>query len=114
MKTILWPVTSKMKYKLPIVVFIVLAISVAVFVYLNISYEYPVAKVCKEIRVFNLQHRHFPTIDEFNSLNMPEPKLFSVLKYRTTNDDFLFYFCPTRLGPCEVCTAKEGPYVDEI
>ncbi len=86
----------------------------AIFTYLNITFQYPTNKVCKEIRDFNVQHKRFPTIDEFNSLNVPDVGLISIREYKVVDDDFQFYFCPTILGPCEVCTATKGPYFDEI
>ena len=89
-------------------------ISGSIFTYLNITFEYPTNKVCKEIRDFNVRHKRFPTIDEFNSLNVPDVGLVSIREYRIIDGDFLFYFCSSILGPCEVCTKEEGPYFDEI
>jgi len=105
-----------MKFKLLMAFLILIGIIGTIFTYLNISMnsEYPMNKVCKKIRNFNLKHEHFPTIDEFNALNVPEVSLISIRKYRIMDDDFLFYVCPNILGPCEVCTKEEGPYFDEI
>lgn len=105
-----------MKFKILIIFLILIAILGAIFIYLkmNMTSEYPMDKACKEIRDFNIQHERFPTIDEFNSLNMPDVGLISIRKYKVIDGDFLFYFCPTKLGPCEVCTKEEGPYFDEI
>jgi hypothetical protein len=103
-----------MRLKRIIVVGIFVVVTGAIFIYMNISFKYPVNEACQQIRKFGLQHKHFPTADELKSMNIPEVKLFSILKYRKVDGDFLLYFCPTRLGPCEVCTAKDGPYFDEI
>lgn len=105
-----------MKFKFLIIFVLLIVILVVTSMYLNINMtsEYPMNKVCKEIRDFNIQHERFPTIDEFNSLNVPDVSLVSIREYRIIDDDFLFYFCPSILGSCEVCTKEEGPYFDEI
>ncbi len=93
--------------------FVIGAASIVAFVDLNISRDYPVDDACRTIRAFRSQHGHSPTSDEADAI-LPNAKLFSVRKYEKRGDDFLFYFCETGLGPCEVCTGKEGPYWDEI
>ena len=107
---------KRTKLKLLMVFLMLILIFGTIFTYLNINMtsEYPINKVCKEIRDFNIQHERFPTVDEFNSLNVPEVGLFSTIEYRKIDNDFVFYFCPTYLGPCEVCTLEDGPYFDEI
>ena len=81
---------------------------------LNVTQEYPIEKVCEQIRDFNKKNKHVPTLKEFNAMDVPEVGLFSIIEYRKTDNDFVFYFCPTYLGPCEVCTLEDGPYFDEI
>lgn len=104
------------KFKLLIIFVLLLAISGTIFMYLNIirTFEYPINKACKEIRDFNLKYERFPTINELNSLNVPDVSLVSIREYKIKDDDFLFYVCPSILGPCEVCTKNDGPYFDEI
>ena len=103
-----------MKFKLLIIFVLLIAVGGIIFTYLDITFEYPTNKVCKEIRDFNVQHKRFPTIDEFNSLNIPDVSLVSIREYRIIDDDFLFYVCPSILGPCEECTKDDGPYFEEI
>lgn len=98
--------------KTALLFFIVVICGVA-FVGLNISSDYPVHDACANIRMFTSQHKRSPTSDEIEGV-IPKAKLFSVREYTKKGNDFLFYFCQTRLGPCQVCTNKDGPYSDEI
>ncbi len=80
---------------------------------LSITFDYPVSDICDEIRQFKVFNGIFP--DNLTNLNSyKDVRVLSILKYRTSGDDFLFYFCPTRMGPCEVCTNTEDPHFDEI
>ena len=97
-----------------LIIFIILTVCGVFFVSLNITEEYPMKKVCEQIRDFNKKKNHVPTLEEFNAMNVPEVRFVSTIKYRKTDNDFVFYFCPTYLGPCEVCTLEDGPYFDEI
>lgn len=82
--------------------------------YLNVSKEYPTEEACSIIRNFHSINKRLPSPGELDSIQVPTVKFFSVREYRVNNGDFLFYYCPTVLGPCEVCTLKEGPFFDEV
>ena len=97
-----------------LIIFIILTVCGVFLVSLNVTQEYPIEKVCEQIRDFNKKNKHVPTLKEFNAMDVPDVGLFSAIKYRKTNNDFVFYFCPTYLDPCEVCTLDDGPYFDEI
>jgi len=69
--------------------------------YLNITFDYPLSKTCQKIKDYKVVNGQFPEmIDKIEGLE--NVKFMSVLEYQNKGDDFLLYFCPTRLGPCEV------------
>ncbi len=102
-----------MKLKVAMAVLGVL-IAAPTFVYVNISQDYPMDQACGQLRASSLRQGHPPAPQDLDALGLPRVKLFSTRHYEVKNGGFLFYFCPTQLGPCEVCTDREGPYVDEI
>lgn len=79
----------------------------------NISESYPIAEVCRDIRAAKVQTGVFPPVHEV--LEEIEPvRALSVLRYWTTETGFVLYHCPTKLGPCEVCTESEDTHFEEI
>lgn len=98
-----------------LIVLIIFLFSLGViFVYSNITFEYPTKQVCNIIKDFKKKYEHLPTEEEFKLMNIPDVGLFSIRKYKVSDNDFVFYFCPTILGPCEICTFNKEPYFDEI
>ena len=85
-----------------------------VFFYFNISLEYPLGGVCNQVRKFNSDYGRLPDMREFESLNIPKIGRLSILRYKNKKNDFELYFCPTVLGPCEVCSENNGPSPEEI
>lgn len=102
-----------MKIKL-LVIFILLIGLGALLVYKNITLEYPTEQVCEKIRVFNSNHKRLPTLEEVDAMDIPEIGLLSIRRYKQLDDDFMIYFCPTILGPCEICSLKEEAHFEEI
>jgi len=102
-----------MKIKL-LVIFILLIGLGALLIHKNITLEYPTEQVCAKIREFNSKHKRLPTLEEFNTMDIPEIGLFSIRRYKLIDDDFIFYFCSTILGPCEVCSLNEEAHFEEI
>ncbi|WNO10575.1 hypothetical protein [Teredinibacter sp. KSP-S5-2] len=83
------------------------------FGYLSIDFEYPVLNVCQEINDYYEEKGEFPgNLSQIASYR--KEKILSKVFYEEKNDDYIFYFCPTFLGPCEVCSKNELPYFDEI
>ncbi len=102
-----------MKIKL-LVIFILLIGFGAFFIHKNITLEYPTEQICEKIREFNSKHERLPTLEEFNSMKIPEIGVFSIRRYKLIDNDFIFYFGSTFLGPYEVCSLKEEAHFEEI
>ncbi|MCG8438704.1 MAG: hypothetical protein MI751_11515 [Pseudomonadales bacterium] len=80
---------------------------------LNITFSYPLKDVRIKVIKFKELNGRFPaSLADLN--NIDGVKFISVLKYENRGDDFLLYFCPTKLGPCEVCSKSREPHFDEI
>ena len=106
--------TSSMKrfFKL-IISFLALSTVIIIFIYMNITFSYPLNNVRLKVIEFKELNGKYPnSLDELK--NSPKVKFMSVLEYQNKGDDFLLYFCPTKLGPCEVSNKSKEPFFDEI
>jgi hypothetical protein len=92
---------------------ILLCLAVLLAVWWSITWRYPMAENCRVLRDYSAAHGHFPSAATASEL-VSGVRFFSVLKYERTDAGFEFYFCPTRLGPCEVCSESGEPRPDEI
>lgn len=97
-----------------LVIFILLIGLGVFFVDKNITLEYPTEQACEKIRVFNSNHKRLPTLEEVDVMDIPKIGLLSIRRYKQLDDDFMFYFCSTILGPCEICSLKEEAHFEEI
>jgi len=104
--------SMKRLFKL-IIGFLVLLGIIIVFLYMNITFSYPLNDVRIKVIDFKELNGSYPSsIDELDDI--PKVKFMSTLEYQNKGDDFLLYFCPTKLGPCEVTNKSKEPFFDEI
>ena len=92
---------------------VLIILGVGVFVYWNITFNYPLNEARLRIIQYKEDNGFFPvSLDDVK--NIRQVKAISILRYSNKGDDFLLYYCPTILGPCEVCSKSEEPYFEEI
>jgi hypothetical protein len=91
----------------------VLFVFCAASFHLLITDDYPIDEACESIRKLQSADGKSPSAAVALAA-IPRVKYLSILEYRQNENDFLLYFCDTRLGPCWVCNAADGPYIDEI
>ncbi len=91
-----------------------IATGIHTLLWLNVTKEYPIQEVCTSINLYKEITGRFPTVKEFEAMEKPGYGLISILKYRSRENDFLIYFCPSILGPCESCKSNGIVYLDEI
>lgn len=98
--------------KITLAVIVAIMLSVLAF-WLSVTWSYPMSESCAVLKDMASRQGAFP--EEASVTNViPEVRLLSVLKYRRTATGFSLHFCPTRLGPCEVCTESLDPHFEEI
>lgn len=102
--------------KMLAVILVFLLVLVAVLagtLFLNITFDYPLNDVRIKVIEYKELNGKFPELLS-ELTDVVGVKFMSVLEYENRGDDFLLYFCPTKLGPCEVCSKSREPYFDEI
>lgn len=94
-----------------IIIFCTVFITVFFGIYLYaINVSYPVKKTCTDIINYKSKNGSYPDDLSFLVKEQRNVGLLSSLKYKVTSEGFYIYFCPTILGPCEVCDVDGEVY----